>query len=210
MAANPKYIQPAGQPVTLPPAVPSEPIWRLSVRQYHWMTRAGMFTDDDPVELLEGWLVSKMPKNPPHRTITKRIYDSIARLLPVGWYVDSQEPITTRDSEPEPDVTIVRGDSEQYFDRHPGPEDLALVVEVADTTVHRDRTLKKRIYARAGISCYWIINLPEKQIEVYTSPSGSGSQPDYQQRQDYFPTDDLPLVLDGQEIGRLAVRSLLP
>jgi Uma2 family endonuclease len=209
MAANPKYILPAGQPATLAPAVPSDPIWRLSVRQYHWMTRAGMFTDDDPIELLEGWLVSKMPKNPPHRTVTRRAFDSIARLLPAGWYVDSQEPITTPDSEPEPDVIVVRGESEQYFDRHPGPEDLALVIEVADSTVHRDRTLKKRIYARARISCYWIINLPEKQIEVYMSPSGTGSQPSYKERQDYFLTDDLPLVLDGQEVGRLPVRDLL-
>jgi Uma2 family endonuclease len=209
MAANPKYILPAGQPAKLAPAVPSDPIWRLSVRQYHWMTRAGMFTDDDPIELLEGWLVSKMPKNPPHRTVTRRAFDSIARLLPAGWYVDSQEPITTPDSEPEPDVIVVRGESEQYFDRHPGPEDLALVIEVADSTVHRDRTLKKRIYARAGISCYWIINLPEKQIEVYMSPSGAGSQPSYKERQDYFLTDDLPLILDGQEVGRLPVRDLL-
>jgi Uma2 family endonuclease len=168
-----------------------------------------MFTDDDPIELLEGWLVSKMPKNPPHRTVTRRAFDSIARLLPAGWYVDSQEPITTPDSEPEPDVIVVRGESEQYFDRHPGPEDLALVIEVADSTVHRDRTLKKRIYARARISCYWIINLPEKQIEVYMSPSGTGSQPSYKERQDYFLTDDLPLVLDGQEVGRLPVRDLL-
>jgi len=63
------------------------------------------------------------------------------------------------------------------------------------------------------VPCYWIINLTEKQVEVYTSPaspSGPGSQPDYGQRQDYLSTDDVPLVLDGKEIGLLAVRDLLP
>ena len=71
--------------------------------------------------------------------------------MPQGWYVDAQEPITTSDSEPEPDVVIVRGDTRQYLNRHPGAQDLALVVEVADTSLQRDRTSKKRLYARVGI-----------------------------------------------------------
>ncbi len=212
MAANPKYIQPAH----LSLAVPSDPIWRLSVAQYHRMIRTGVITDDDRVELLEGWLVTKMPKNPPHRLATKLIYDLLIRLLPAGWYVDAQEPITTKDSEPEPDIVVVRGEPRQYPDRHPGPADLSLVIEIADATLRRDRSLKKRLYARAGVPCYWIINLAEKQVEVYTSPtspsspSGTGSQPDYGLRQDYLSTDDVPLVLDGKEIGHLAVRDLLP
>ena len=206
MAANPKYIQPAG----LSSAVPRDPIWRLSVAQYHKMIRAGVFTDDDPVELLEGWLVTKMPKNPPHTTVTQLIRDLIARLLSEGWFVNAQEPITTADSEPEPDIAIVRGDRRQYLKHHPGPKDLAVVIEVSDSTLQRDRSLKKRLDARANVPCYWIVNLPEKQVEVYTSPSGPGSQPDYQARQDFLASDNVPLVLDGTQIGLLAVRDLLP
>ncbi len=134
------------------------------------MIRAGILTDDDPVELLDGWLVSKMPKNPPHCVVTRLIRQALERLVPAAWYVDTQEPLTTADSEPEPDVVVVRGETRQYLDRHPGPEDVGLVVEVADTTLQRDRTSKKRLYARAGIPVYWIVNLPESRCEVYSEP----------------------------------------
>jgi Uma2 family endonuclease len=166
--------------------------------------------DDDPVELLEGWLVPKMPKNPPHRLSTQLTREALAQLLPAGWYVDDQEPITLEDSEPEPDVVIVRGQRRDYLDRHPGGQDVVLVVEVSDTTLQRDRTLKKPLYARAGIPMYWIINLPENQIEVYTEPSGAADQADYKQRQDYRLADAVPLLIEEREVGRLIVQDLLP
>ena len=191
-------------------AVPTELIWRLSVDQYHAMIRAGILTTDDPVELLEGWLVAKMSKNPSHRNVTRLIRQALERLVPAGWYVDTQEPITTVDSEPEPDVTVIRGDTRHYLDRHPGPPDVALVVEVADATLQRDRGFKKRLYARAGIPVYWVVNLPERQFEVYTDPSGPTDAPDYRQRQDYGPADALTFVLEGTEIGRIVVQELLP
>lgn len=191
-------------------AVPIELIWRLSVDQYHEMVRAGILTDDDPVELLEGWLVTRMPKNPAHRVTTRLTQRALERIVPAGWYVDTQEPITTDDSEPEPDVVVVRGDTRQYLDRHPGPQDVALVVEVADTTLQRDRTLKKRIYAFAAIPVYWIVNLSENQFEVYTDPSGPAESPDYRGRRDYGPSDEVPVIIEGREVGRLAVQELLP
>jgi Uma2 family endonuclease len=191
-------------------AVPKEVIWRLSVPQYHEMIRAGILTTDDRVELLEGWLIAKMPKNPPHRIATRLTQRRLETFAPAGWYIDAQEPITLADSEPEPDVTIVRGATEHYLDRHPGPPDVALVVEIADSTLERDRGLKKRLYAQAGISVYWIINLVENQLEVYTAPSGPTETPDYDQRHDYALTEAVPLVLDGQEIGLIPVRELFP
>ena len=147
-------------------AVPTDLIWRLSVNQYHQMVCAGILTEEDPVELLAGWLVPKMPKNPPHRVATRLLRQALERVVPAGWYVDSQEPITTADSEPEPDVVVVRGETRQYLDRHPGPQDVALIIEVADTTLQRDRVLKQRIYAAAGIPVYWIVNLLDNQLEV--------------------------------------------
>lgn len=191
-------------------AVPADPIWRLSVDQYHAMARAGILTEDDPVELLDGWLIPKMPKNPSHRVATRLVRQALERLTPAGWYVDSQEPITTPDSEPEPDVAVIRGDTRLYLDRHPGPEEVALVVEIADTTLQRDRTLKKRLYAYAGIPVYWIVNLPERQLEVYTRPSGPAEPADYSQRQNYLSSAAIPVVIEGREIGHLTAQELLP
>ncbi|MGA7954863.1 MAG: Uma2 family endonuclease [Gloeobacterales cyanobacterium] len=189
-------------------AVPTELVWRLSVEQYHRMVRLGILSDDDPVELLEGWLVYKMPKNPPHCAATKLTRNALETIISGDWYVDTQEPVTLIDSEPEPDVVIVRGNTRNYLDRHPGAEDIALVIEVSDTTLERDRTSKKRLYARAGIPIYWIINLPEQQIEVYSEPVIEEAT--YQHRQDYALSDEVPVAIAGQIIGHLWVGDLLP
>ena len=191
-------------------AVPTDPIWRLSVDQYHAMISTGILTTDDPVELLEGWLIPNMPKNPLHRATTRLIRQALEQIAPPGWYVDSQEPITTQDSEPEPDVVVVRGDTLQYLDRHPGPEDLALVVEVADATLQRDRTFKKRLYARAHIPVYWLVNLPECRLEIYTEPRESMGSWDYLQKEDYETKHEAPLLIDGAEVGRVFVAEILP
>jgi len=201
----------AAQPLIVPvPAVPQDFIWRLSVEQYHTMIRAGILTEDDPVELLEGWLIQKMPKNPPHRIATRRTQRALEAIITTGWYVDTQEPITLADSEPEPDVSIVRGETEHYADRNPGPQDVAVVIEIADSSLERDRGLKKRAYARAEVPVYWIINLVENQLEVYTAPSGPTETPDYGQRRDYALTEAVPLVIEEQEIGLILVRELFP
>ncbi len=191
-------------------SVPTEPIFRLNVEQYHAMIQAGILTDDDPVELLEGWLVSKMSKPPPHRVVTLLLRQALENIIADGWYVDSQEPITTIDSEPEPDVVVVRGHTLYYLDRHPGPEDIALVVEVADATLRRDRDLKKRLYARAGIIVYWIVDLQQKQIEVYSDPIVTGKLPDYRQRQIYTRADSIPVLIEGVEVGGIPVQELIP
>jgi Uma2 family endonuclease len=190
--------------------VPKEPIWRLRVHQYHEMIRSGILTDDDPVEFLEGLLVLKMPKNPPHRISTQVTRDILAQIVPPNWYVDAQEPITTKDSEPEPDVAIIQGDRRDYSDRHPYADEVALVVEVADTTLQRDRTSKKRLYARAGITIYWIINLVERRIEVYTKPLSNAEEPDYQERQDFSLEDTIPVLIRNQVIAEIKVQSLFP
>ena len=198
--------------IMMPPlsfGFPPEPIARLTVEQYHTMIDAGKLTDDDAIELLEGWLVPKMPKNPPHRVSTRLTHSALDRLLP-EWYVESQEPMTTSDSEPEPDIYVARGKVRDYSKRHPGPEDMRLIVEVADTTLARDRGIKKRLYARAAIPVYWIFNLPERCVEVYTDPSGATETPDYGHRQVYGENDRVPVVLDGHEVGQLEVQAILP
>lgn len=205
IAISPPAISPPSRP-----SVPPDLIWPLTVDQYHAMIRAGILTEDDPVELLEGWLVPKLPKHPRHRVATRLIRQILEREVPPGWYVDSQEPVTTIDSEPEPDVMIVRGDTRDYLDRHPGPADLALVVEVADATLERDRSLKLRVYAGAGVPAYWIANLRDSRIEVYADPTGMPDAPNYRDRHVFGPNDAIPLVIDGGEVARIPVRDLLP
>ena len=202
------------QPACAPPAgdaeVPSEPIYRLSVAQYHAIARAGILDEDAPVELLEGWLVQTMTKNPAHCLSLGLVQDALTRLLPRGWHLKIQAPMTTADSEPEPDAAVVRGQRRDYKGRHPRAEDIALVVEVADTSLRRDRGSKKRIYARAGIPVYWIANLPARCFEICTAPTGPAKRPGYGQRQEYGPVEEIPVLLDGKEIGRLKVGDLLP
>lgn len=198
---------PQVEPEGRAPAVPAEQIWRLSVRQYRQMVRSGILTEDDPVELLEGWLVPKMPKNPPHRLATRRVRTALEGLLPSGWFVETQEPITTADSEPEPDVTLVRGTPEDYADRHPGPEDLALVVEIADATLQRDRTIKRRLYAAAGIPTYWILNLPEQVLEVHSAPDRESG--DYRSTATFATGDRVTLRVGELEVGPFSIDQFL-
>lgn len=196
--------------VSQPVIAPNEALWRLSVAQYHEMIRAGILTEDDPIELLEGLLIHKMPKNPPHRIATHLTSEALRAVVPEGWYVDSQEPITLEDSEPEPDICVIRGQTRDYADHNPFAQDLALVIEVADSTLERDRESKRRIYARAGIPIYWIVNLVDFCVEVYTNPTGAVEEPDYLQTQIFSATDSVPLLIDGREIAQIAVRTLLP
>lgn len=193
----------------MPAAMPPEPVCRLTVSQYHEMMAAGILADGDPLELLEGWLVPTMVKNPPHATARHFVTKALEQIAPSGWHVRSQEPITLEDSEPEPDAAIVRGGPEQYERCHPGPRDVALVVEVADASLSRDRSTKKRVYARAGIPVYWIVNLPERRIEVYADPTGPGEHPDYRRHDDYAAPAEVPVVIEGRQAGRVPVAALL-
>lgn len=190
--------------------IPNEPIWRLSVEQYHEMIQRGILTADDAVELLEGWLITKMSKKRSHTLVTQRIRQTLEQLVPSGWYVEAQEPITTADSEPEPDITIIRGKRDDYLEQQPHSENVTLVIEVSDATLQRDRSLKLRIYANARIPVYWIVNLQERQIEVYTEAAGEDEQAQYQQQKIYQEVDSVPLIIAEKEVGTIKVADILP
>jgi Uma2 family endonuclease len=162
------------------------------------------------VELIEGVLVFRMPKNPPHVVAVQQVLELMRQLLPVGWHYRVKSPLTLADGEPEPDGLVTRGTLRDYLDRHPGPADVALVVEVADSSLARDRGIKLRSYARAGVATYWVVNLAERFIEVYTDPRPTLAEPAYAARHDYAGADAVPVVLDGQAVGSVAVRDVLP
>jgi Uma2 family endonuclease len=190
--------------------VPIDGLWRMSVAQYHAMIAAGVLTEDNPIELLQGWLVQKMPKSPRHTVVTRLLFNRLEALLPSGWFVNMQEPITTEDSEPEPDLTVVRGEPRDYFTYHPHPEQVVLLIEVSDATLNRDRTLKKQLYATAAVPVYWIVNLPDHQIEVYSQPFVGAVEPDYKQRRTYGLDEATPVWIEGELLGDIPVASLFP
>jgi Uma2 family endonuclease len=190
--------------------VPPLPTRKFTVAEYHRMLETGILTEDDAVELLEGWIVPKMPRKPPHDGTIQLIHAALLAHLPAGWTVRVQSALTTSDSEPEPDLAVVRGDTRTYLQRHPEPGDVGLVVEVFDTTLSQDRQEKGRLYARAALPHYWIVNLVDDLVEVYANPSGPVSAPSYRTRTDQRPPDTVPFLLDGQLVAALAVADLLP
>jgi Uma2 family endonuclease len=131
-------------------------------------------------------------------------------LVPKGWVVRSQATAKLSASRPEPDVAVTRGDRRTYFTRHPDPADFGLVAEVSDSSLDRDQLDKTRIYAREKIPVYWVVNLVDRRVEVYTDPSGPGDDPRYHTLNVHAPGADVPVVLGGTTVGTIAVNDLLP
>jgi Uma2 family endonuclease len=200
-------MSPTATPVTygLDASIP-----RFSVARYQKMIEAGILTSEDKVELLENYVVLTMPRNPPHDGTVQLVTEALASRVPPAWRLRVQLTAVLADSQPEPDFAIVRGDARTYLARHPGPGDVGLLIEVADSSLLRDQRDKTRIYARGGIAVYWIANLVDRRIEVYTQPSGPVAVPAYQAFQLYQPGDDVPLVLDGNAVGTVPAADLLP
>jgi Uma2 family endonuclease len=173
------------------------------------MIEAGVLGENDRVELLDGWIICKMTHNPPHDGTIQLVHEETGPHLPAGWVIRIQSAITLGKAEPEPDLAVVRGPSRRYLKRHPVPRDIGCLIEVAETSLDEDRHYKGPIYARALLPIYWVVNIPEMQIEVYTEPRG-GRKPGYARRQDFPAADKIPLVLDRREVTRIPVRNMLP
>ncbi len=189
---------------------PGEVVHRFSVKVYDRMVRDGTLTDEDRVELLEGVVYDKMPHNAPHDSCLYRLHTRLLlALAPQGWVVRCQSEVTFPASVPEPDVAVVPGPEGLYDEVRPTAADLLLVVEVSDTTLSRDRGLKQRVYARSRVPVYWIVNLVDGVVEVYTDPRG-GRSPAYRTRTDYRPGDSVPVVVGKKTVGTVAVSELFP
>jgi hypothetical protein len=188
---------------------PSRLFHRFTVKQYHRLIEFGILNANDRVELIEGYIVDKMPQNSPHGAAITRITRRLIPVLPSEWLLRIQSAVTLQASEPEPDFAIVPGPEELYVNRKPGPRDINLLIEVGDSTLLLDRRAKGSLYAKARIPEYWNVNLPEQKVEVYTQPRG-GKHPLYRQRTDYGIDEAVPLMLAGEEIARILVRELLP
>ena len=185
-----------------PPSKRRPRAYRFTREQYERMIEAGVLTPEDRCELLEGYIVDKMPQSSRHFTVISLVEEALRAAYATGEYtVRVQGPLAAEDSEPEPDVAVVAGTPRDYTDAHPSTA--LLVVEVSDSSLRRDRTRKERIYARAGVPAYWIINLEDASLEAYRDPSGDG----YDRRETVRPPATLR---PPQAETEVAVADLLP
>lgn len=148
-------------------------VHRWTREEYHRIAEAGVF-DGKRVELIEGEVIEMAPMLSAHATgivkLNEKLFEVLAGKRVV---VRVQCPIVLGDfSEPEPDLALVAGTADDYALRHPGVADLLLLVEVSDTTLADDRNSKLQLYAAHGVEEYWIVNIPDRRVEVFRHPEG--------------------------------------
>jgi Uma2 family endonuclease len=190
----------------LPSPAPGMPphLYRMTIDEYERIVDG---LDDSRVELIDGYLVRKMGKKPPHVSSVKKAFRALIGMLPRGWTWQLESPVRIPDfDEPKPDITILRGSDDDYETRTPEAGDVGLLTEVSDTTLARDRGEKLLAYAKGGIPVYWIVNLVDRRVEVYSNPGPAG----YASREDFPPGQEVPVVIGGVEVGRIAVSDILP
>jgi len=148
---------------------------RLTVRDYHRMADAGIFGEDDRIELIDGDLIDMAPIGPGHASVVNRLTQAFVLACAGRAIVSIQNPVALDDtSEPQPDVVISRLRDDFYATGHPGPADILLLVEVADSSLRFDRTVKLPLYARAGVGEVWIVSLVHRVVDAYRGPAGDG------------------------------------
>ncbi|MGB8509238.1 MAG: Uma2 family endonuclease [Pyrinomonadaceae bacterium] len=149
----------------------------ISADEYERMGEAGVFGDGARLELMEGEIYAMSPTGSSHAACVDSLALIFNEFAQRHFIVRVQNPIRLNDfSEPQPDVAIVRWRDDFYRNAHPTPADVLLVVEVADSTVETDRTVKMPLYAKAGIAEAWLVNLPESRVEIFSDPAGGAYQ----------------------------------
>jgi Uma2 family endonuclease len=155
----------------------------FNVTEYYRMAEAGILTEDDRVELIEGEIIERSPIGSLHAACVRRLNQILQQQFGARAVIGVQDPVRLDDfSEPEPDVALLKLRDDFYAQQHPSPADVLLLIEVADTTVLYDRNIKVPLYARAGIPEVWLIDLRQDLIEVYAQPSGGAYQVQRQAR----------------------------
>ena len=159
------------RPTTTPSPELTSGLYRMTVHQYDRMIDDGSIAEDDRVELIEGLLLNKMGRKRPHIVAGNKGLRMLSGIVPNGWYVAKEDPIVVSDwSKPEPDLAVVRGQAEDYIERDVTATDVALVIEIAESSLAIDQTDMTRVYAASEIPFYWIVNLVGRQLEVYSNP----------------------------------------
>jgi Uma2 family endonuclease len=201
-------IAPAQRKSASPPPSGMPPLHRITVNEYERIIRSGALEDPNRVELIDGYMVDKMAKNPEYSFSATATHQAFVDRLPAGWLARKEEPVRIPAyNEPEPEIAVVRGINTDYRHRVPEPADVAMLVEVSDSTLAQNRGVKLAAYAKDGIPVYWIVNLVDRQVEVYTRAVKAGR---YRSRKDYKPGQQILVVIDGQQLPPIAVDDILP
>lgn len=170
--------------------------------EYYQMAEMGLF-DGKRVELIGGQVLEMTPMRSGHATATMLVAQAIGRILPAGYFSRVQLPLSVSEiSDPEPDVAVVSGQIRDYSDAH--PTTAALVVEVADSSLEYDRTEKASLYASASVGEYWVVNLPQRRLEVFRDPIVDANQPfgyGYASRR---------ILTEGEQVQPLAAPRAIP
>ena len=150
---------------------------RFTVHEYHRMGQVGILGEDDRLELLEGEIVEMAPIGSRHQATVNRLTELFSARVGDGALVSVQGPVRlAEDSEPQPDLMLLRRRADFYASAHPGPGDVFLLVEVSDTSTEYDREVKVPLYARYGIAEVWLVGLETETVEVYRGPAAQGYQ----------------------------------
>lgn len=174
------------------------------------MLEAGVLAEGEPIELLEGWLAEKMTRGPKHDEALNRLLRALMFSLPPGWIVRAQSAITLGHSEPEPDLAVARDRAGGYGGGHPSAADCALVIEISDASLERDRDWKARIYASGPIPEYWIVNVRDRAVTVLREPDPASAEPSYRVRREHRAGEPIRLELDGREGAIIDPGAILP
>jgi Uma2 family endonuclease len=183
---------------------------KLTVDEYKTIIDTGVF-EGRHVQLLDGELF-EVTKNPPHDFTVSILAETLRKILPAQkWAIREEKSIAAWPFWwPEPDVTVARGSLRRYQDRHPGPQDIVILVEVCDTSQYEDRIKKLPAYAKVGIPQYWIVDLGRRVVDVYTNPLRSGRPPRYVAEREYLESGEIPVVIGSKKCGTISVAEILP
>jgi Uma2 family endonuclease len=195
-----------GSVAARPRWIPSS-LYRMSLEKYESLIASGFFSKRDDVHLINGYLVNRMAESPLHGAVGEVIRLAIEAILRAAWHIRSEKGlrIPSQISIPRPDLVIVRGAPRDYLARYPEPADTALVVEVSYASPDEDRAMAD-IYGAGGVPVYWIVNPVDGQVEVYSNPGPDG----YRTHEVLASGHVLHVVVDGVEIGEIAVADILP
>ena len=192
--------------ITSPIITDEIPLKLWTREEYYRLEEMDILTSDEPVELINGQIIKKhRPQSTLHAFSIRRLLQILKNTLGNRVLVTSQIPITLNNySEPKPDIAVVKVDSRDYFDHHPYSEDIYLIVEIADKTLNKDCNLKAQIYAEAGISDYWVLDINNRQLYVFRQPTNQG----YRSRQILLEDEEISL-LNFPDV-RILIKELLP
>ncbi len=184
--------------------------YHMTVDVYDRLGESGVFGDKSPIYLWKGRLVEPMTKGDPHEFALGGLNEVLVQLCQGSWHVRPSSPVRVRDdSKPEPDFVVLRGRNRDYRKRKPSLQDVAMLVEISDSSLGHDSGEKRDVYAAASVPVYWIVNIPNQRIDVYARPTGPVEQPRFESCQSFGPDDEVPVVLDGREVGKVAVKDVL-